>query len=376
MPDSRRQRIAFVITELEVGGAEKCLANLAVGLDRKHFEPTVITLAARPANGSLVARLESASIPVCFLGLSHWWDFPAGVRALRAQLTSIRADTVQSFLFHANILSALAIQRTAVRRWLAGARVADPRRSRMFLEKRLLRRANQVVCVSQSVANHYRAAGLAEDRIVVVPNGIELTNAEQNIPISNLAELGILSGRRAILFVGRLDRQKGLDFLFAAAPRVLHSLPDFDVLLVGEGPERRTLEKQAAGLGEFAPRIHFAGWRSDVPALMSACDLLVLPSRWEGMPNALLEAMAAGKAVVASRVEGVEELLGPLAAAQTVEPGNVDLLADALVQIAGNAQLRESLGESNRLRVAAEFSLSKMVQQYEALYAENTLEVS
>lgn len=94
------------------------------------------------------------------------------------------------------------------------------------------------------------------------------------------------------------------------------------------------------------------------------------------MPNALLEAMAAGKAVVASRVEGVEELLGPLAAAQTVEPGNVDLLADALVQIAGNAQLRESLGESNRLRVAAEFSLSKMVQQYEALYAENTLEVS
>ena len=120
-----------------------------------------------------------------------------------------------------------------------------------------------------------------------------------------------------VTFVGRLEKQKGVNWLIESAPLWLAELPDCHLLLVGDGPMRATLESAAAasGLGE---RIHFAGWRADVPEILAASDLLVLPSAWEGMPNVVLEAMASRRPVVATDVEGVRELLGPGADLQTV----------------------------------------------------------
>jgi L-malate glycosyltransferase len=123
----------------------------------------------------------------------------------------------------------------------------------------------------------------------------------------------------------------------------------------------------AARLG-IAHRVRFLGFRDDVSDLLAAADLLVLPSRWEGMPNVVLEAMVSGLPVVATRAAGVMELLGPLADQQTIPLGDGQALTDAIVRIAEQPGLASKLGQANRQRAADQFSLDRMIQAYAELY--------
>ncbi len=168
-------------------------------------------------------------------------------------------------------------------------------------------------------------------------------------------------------FVGRLDRQKGLFWLLASATVWLPRSPQCDLLLVGEGPERRQLEDQCRKLG-IAGRVHFAGWRPDIAEILAHSRLLVLPSAWEGMPNAVLEAMAARLPVVATDVEGVRELLGPADGEQIVPLGDTAVLADKLTCLLNHAEIAAEIGARNRRRVEENFSLSGMVAAYEKLW--------
>jgi len=137
-------RIAFVITELDVGGAERCLANLAAGIDRTRFAPLVCSLAPRPAEGqdSLVRQLEDASVPVHFLNLRSSLNFLSGWGKLKRFLRQHEIDVVQTFLFHANVLGALAVKSAGVSRIVSGIRVADPARWRMVFERFAMRRVD------------------------------------------------------------------------------------------------------------------------------------------------------------------------------------------------------------------------------------------
>jgi glycosyltransferase involved in cell wall biosynthesis len=150
---------------------------------------------------------------------------------------------------------------------------------------------------------------------------------------------------------------------------MLQQLPNHDLLIVGEGAQQSALVQLAGKLG-IAHRVHFALWRADIPEILASSELLVLPSRWEGMPNVVLEAMAAGKPVVATAVEGVAEVLGERAADQIVAIGDMNAFADRVRQVAQSPQLAEDLGKSNRERVLREFSLQQMVARYERIFAE------
>jgi starch synthase (maltosyl-transferring) len=201
---------------------------------------------------------------------------------------------------------------------------------------------------------------------VVIPNGIDVARWESAEP-ARLDEFGIPEGRAAILFVGRLDRQKGLDALLPALRDVFRALPAHELLIVGEGPERGRLEALARRVG-IAERVHFAGWQTNIPEFMAASQLVLLPSRWEGMPNTILEAMASGKAVVATRAEGVVELLGARADEQTAPANDPAALADRLQEIARNQCLINELGQFNQARARGEFSVATMISRYAALY--------
>ena len=364
-------KLAFVITELEVGGAERCLVNLATRIDRARFESAVYSLAARPRadEDSLVRELEAAGIAVHFLNLRSQWQLTSAVRKLAKLLRQQSPQLVQTFLYHANVVGTLAARRAGVAHVVTGVRTSDPRWSRAWIERLVTRNVDRIVCVSRQVAEYCaQRCGFAKHKLVVIPNGIDLSRFTGVAPLAGAA-LGLPPGRKAIVFVGRLDRQKGLDELLRVAPHIFRELAQHDLLLVGKGKQREELEDLAIRLA-IRSRVHFAGWRADVPAILAAAEMLVLPSRWEGMPNVVLEAMASGKPVVAMKAEGVEDLLGEGARAQSVPLGEGDALAAAIIQLAQNPQLADELGKSNRARAAIEFSLTAMVSKYEQLYSE------
>jgi glycosyltransferase involved in cell wall biosynthesis len=362
-------RLALVITELEVGGAEKCLVELVTRIDRQRFAPVVYSLGPRPQpeRDALVRRLEEARIETQFLNLQKWSDFARGARQLAGALQKQKAEIVQTFLFHANVLGTRAARKAGVPRVATGIRVADPRGWRSTVERWTTRSADRFVCVSQGVAEHCRRRGFAADKLVVIPNGIDVSVWENAQP-ADLTRLGLSKNRRAIVYVGRLDPQKGLQPLIAQLPDLFRELPDHDLLLVGDGPQRTALQVQAQAL-QIEARVHFAGWQPDTAGILAASDLLVLPSRWEGMPNAVLEAMAAGKPVVAMKAEGVQELLGESISSQGVDLADgCTALLDRALALVRNQHLANDLGRANQERARRCFSLDAMLAAYEGLY--------
>jgi glycosyltransferase involved in cell wall biosynthesis len=364
-------RLALCITELDVGGAERCLVELATRLNRQEFAPVVYALSPRPSpsQSPLPAQLEAAGIETHFLGARGGRHLPGAVRRLAKLLKAQRPDVLQSFLFHANFVSRWAGWLAGVPRVMSGVRVAEHGAPwHLWLDRATSRLVDRYICVSQSVADFSRdRLRLPEERFVVIANGIDCQRYASAQP-ADLASLGVQAGRRLVTYIGRLEPQKGVDELIEHSPLWLARLPRHDLLLVGAGPREAHLKDLAQRL-RLSSRIHFAGWRADVPEILKASDLLVLPSRWEGMPNVVLEAMAAGRAVVSTEVEGVRELLGEGASEQVVPRGDYQQLANRITALAADEAALSQVGERNQKR-AEHFAWANMVAAYEQLFRE------
>ena len=307
MPNHASIRLALAITDLKVGGAEKCLVELAARIDRTRFAPVVYSLAPAPigADRALVDRLEAARVPMHFLNAQSVWQFWSARRRLTGLLRDQAPHVLQTFLFHANILGRQAAKAARVPAILSGIRVAErERRWQLWVDRWTQHSVVRHVCVSAAVAEFsVREGRLPRAKLVVIPNGIDLERYPATCRF-DAARLGIPPDRRLIAYVGRLHVQKGLEWLLSTAAEWLGQLPNTNLLLVGYGPLRQRLGRLAQQSG-LAGRIHFLDLRADVAEILAACRLLVLPSRWEGMPNVLLEAMASRLPVVATDVEGV-----------------------------------------------------------------------
>ncbi len=363
-------RVALCITELDVGGAERALVELATRLDPARVAPVVYCLQPRPESdeASCVPPLEAAGIAVHCLGARRTWQIPGALRRLKRLLVDEKPDLVQTFLFHANIAGRIAARRAGVRRVVSGIRVAEQHsRWHLWIDRLTAGLVDRHVCVSQAVARFSaERARLPADRLVVIPNGIDADRYPAECP-ADLDSCGLRAGRRVVTYVGRLDRQKGVRWLLETAPLWLERVPDCDLLLVGKGPEQGALDIECRERG-ISDRVQLAGWRTDVPEILAASDLLVLPSIWEGMPNVVLQAMASRLPVLATDVEGVRELLGPAADAQVVRYGDTQTFAEKLVALMSDRALASELGRQNRRRVASEFTLDRMVAAYQDLW--------
>jgi glycosyltransferase involved in cell wall biosynthesis len=362
-------RVALAITELSVGGAETCLTNLAEGLDRSRFEPEVYSLGPPPRDprGALVHRLHRAHVPIHFLGGRHAAHLPFAVSRLRRQLQRQRPHILQTFLFHANVVGALAARRRDVGHVVAGLRVAEQPTWRWWLQGRLRHRFDRVVCVSQAVASlAQRRGGWPAASLVVIPNGVDLNILAPAVP-ARREDYGLAPHRGLLLYAGRLDVQKGVDWLLEAATRFLPRLPAHDLLIAGDGPLRATLG-ELASRAPLAGRVHFAPWQPDVAPLLCAADAVLLPSRWEGMSHLLLEAMACARPVLATNVEGVAEVLGDLAGRQVVPRDDTASWTARLIELVSDEEQGRQLGQLNQQRVGLHFSLAQMVSSYARLY--------
>ena len=358
--------VSLVITDLDVGGAERALVALATGLDRRRWFPSVIALGGQ---GALATPLRAAGIAVECLGVNPRRPFRS-VRSLAGALRKFKPSLVQSFLFHANVASRLAVPLARVPWVVGGLRVAErQRRWHLTLDRLTSGLATGSVCVSEGVRRFSRDVGrLDPDRLVVIPNGIDPMPFDR-AEAADRPTLGVPLDAFLTLYVGRLDPQKGLNVLLEAAAKVAEARPDWHLALAGDGPEREALRFQNEANPALKKRTHWLGRRDDVPALLKAADLLVLPSLWEGMPNVVLEAMAARRAVVATKVEGSEDLVEPGRTGWLVPPGDPEALAVSLLEAAESPERLRLYGEAARDRVEANFTPGRVVEAYERLWS-------
>jgi starch synthase (maltosyl-transferring) len=368
VPQTTPKRIAFVTTELRPGGAERNLVALACGLDRDEFEPHVYSLAPPPNNGQfqLVERLQAEEIPVSFLQLRRSWQFFTAVRRLRDMLLQQRPHLIQSFLFHANIVCATAARGLNVP-VIAGLRVAQREKLRQMVERRMAHRISKFVCVSQGVADSaVKHGGLPSEKMIVIPNGIDARRFDDVTP-ADLLQIGVPTDQQVVLFLGRMDRQKGVDLLIEAAGGFLPRLNDFVLLLVGDGPEKARLQRQVKQ-ASLSSKVIFAPWQPDPLSLMAAADLVVIPSRWEGMSNTLMECIALGRPFVATNVEGTSEVVSPEGQMLIVRGGDANALAEKIVEVLENRAPISEVIDANREFLVERFPLEQTVIAYRDLY--------
>jgi glycosyltransferase involved in cell wall biosynthesis len=260
----------------------------------------------------------------------------------------------------------------AGRAWvLGGLRVAE-RRSRwhLTLDRWTSRLSLGEVCVSPGVLRFsQKVARLSPDRLTVIPNGIDLGPIDLALATPR-PTIGVPEGVHLALSVGRLDAQKGVADLLEAAERVLARRSDWHLAIAGDGPERDHLLRWLKDRPNLNERVHWLGQRDDVAGLLRTADLLVLASRWEGMPNVVLEAMASRRAVVATRVEGTEDLVVPGQTGWLVPPRSPEALNQALLEAAAQPEQCRAFGDAGRRRVEEAFSLDRTIKAYERLWAD------
>lgn len=362
-------RIALTITELWPGGAEKCFANLARFLHARGHEVAVWELWPPPPEASrdITDRLDEFNIPWKSGNAVRAWHFPAACRWLRREFDTFAPDVVQSFLFHANVATAIAL-RGRDTPFFGGARVSQPEYVRQKLQRWASRRMHKLVCVSESVAAHCRnVEGIRPDRLVVIPNGLDTSTIQESH--RNWTELGLPQEAQVALFVGRLDNQKGVIPLVESADQFLGKNERLHLVLMGKGPRQAELEAKISS-SPYGKRMHLVGWQPDPIAWMQKAQMLLLPAVYEGMPNVVLEAMAAGIPVVSFEVDGVRELLGTNTHCepQIVPTQDYAAFAKAILRLADSASLRAQCGTLNQRRINDHFQLEEQLLCYEELY--------
>jgi glycosyltransferase involved in cell wall biosynthesis len=232
-----------------------------------------------------------------------------------------------------------------------------------------LRSASHLVAVSEALRRDLLTFTAGQVRVTRIHNGVDMESFQ--------ADRIEPAGRR-ILWVGRMTEEKGTEYLIRAMKRITAAYPDARLQLVGDGPLRKNLEGLVVDLG-LSGAISFAGQKShsEIAAVYSASDIVVLPSLSEGLPMALLEAMASGRPVVATRVGGIPELVDPGRNGYLVAPGSADEIADKLLELLGHPELAAEMGAASRALVESSHSWdaisSRIVSVYASVAGEPTL---
>ncbi len=224
----------------------------------------------------------------------------------------------------------------------------------------------KLVAVSKRVEADAIAEGIRPDRIICIANGIDIPDVHPDEVLRTRKELGVQSDHLVLLSVGRLMYQKGHTLLLKALPMVLAEFPNVLTLIVGDGPLKDDLQAETARLN-ISEQVKFLGFRDDVPVLMSAADMFLFPSRFEGMPNSVLEAMGYGLAVIATDVQGVDELIRNEENGIIVPVEDTAAISRAILRLAKNPEERLRLGQAAQQTIRKEYTLDKMCEQYEKL---------
>jgi glycosyltransferase involved in cell wall biosynthesis len=359
-----RHRVAQLINTDGPGGAERVVAEVATALQASGVETVVFV--PRDGEGWLERQLEGSGVTVDYCHIDRPLS-PASARALAGAFRRHRIDVVHSHEFSMGVYGAWAS-------WLAGIPHVVTMHGGRYYAERLRRRlalraavavSADTIAVSTTCARDIsRELVIRQSRIKMIPNGVRFVPPQR---VTLRHELGLRTGDRLIVALGNLYPVKGHDHLIEALALIADRHPTVHVAIGGRGDLADRLMDRARAHGLQA-RVHLLGLRADVAAVLAAADIFALPSLSEAMPLALLEAMFAGRPIVASDVGDVRIVLDEGRAGVLVPPGDDAALATALDRLLADAVEAHALGERAGRRARAEYDLSRMVDRYVDVY--------
>jgi glycosyltransferase involved in cell wall biosynthesis len=362
-------RILFVSTSTTVGGAEKTLHALATLVDPKRHQ--VAGIVSLKPEGEYARKLKAQGHKVETLGLTRS-PRPADAARLAKIIERERPDLVHAVMYQAIQLCRLAKPKVPFAfKLVSSPRVHYRTRSALtLLVDRVLKGRDDLLIAECAASRDYLVGklGYAPSKVAVIRNGVDLAGW----PVSKVdrqkkrMELRLGAGDLLVGAIGRLDKQKGFSTLVEAMARL--KATGLRCVILGDGPERSKLEALIRSR-ELEKFVWLPGERSDVAAWLSAFDVYALPSLWEGLPNSLLEAMALGLPVVASRVDGVPEAVEHGKTGLLVPPSDPRALANALKGLAVDSAQRTALGAAAAAAVAERFTIRRMIGEYEETYS-------
>jgi glycosyltransferase involved in cell wall biosynthesis len=361
-------KILHLLSSGLVGGTERMTIRLIRGMDPERFSNQV---AFFRGGGPIADELAAMGVPVTILEWSPARTWVAAQRLI-GLLRREQFDIVQVYGLKANMFTRPIATLCRVPRLITAQRSVD--HDRRFHHSLMDRLTSPMVDLYLS--NSRAAAELLVTReripsskVRTVHNGIDHRpiRAAMGERAAVRAELGLSPEDVAVGVVARLEPPKGVEVFIRAVAQIPATVP-VRALLVGDGSLEGRLRTLAKELGVSEHRLRFLGLRHDIPRLLSAFDLFVLPSHWEGLPGAIMEAMCAGLPVVASRVGGIPELVQEGLTGHLVPPGDPDALVHAILYLAQNPTARIRMGEAGFARITADFSLDQMVKRTEEIY--------
>jgi glycosyltransferase involved in cell wall biosynthesis len=362
--------IAHLMASPFYGGPEKQMLGLARALPASH-RSVFLSFPERGLCRPFLAQVRRHG----FDAIELTYNYPQIRRAINEVTQTLRqhrADILTCSTYKPDLLGYLAARRLGIpviavchgwtwANWKARINEA--------LDRRILRYMDQAVCVSQAQADKVLKAGVARDKIKVIRNAVDEEAFGEPRPEyrERLRSLFANPPRFIIGAAGRLSPEKGFDQLVEAAAIVRRERSDLGFVVFGEGPMHQRLQKQIAKLG-LAETVVLAGFRTDVAQFLPHLDLVVLPSFTEGLPVVLLEAFAAGVAVVGTTVGGIPEVIENGRSGWLVPPGDPTSLAERIVAMFQDDEPRRAKGQVGRERVRRDFTFPRMAEEYRQLF--------
>ena len=344
------------------GGAETMLLQMAEELRRRGHS----VLGVGPHNGCgwLGGELRRRGFDTDVFTLTQPVDRHC-LRGMVEMLRRQRVDIVHSHEFTMAVYGAAAARRLGIPHVITmhGSEKVFTRVQRRLALRLAFAASRAVVAVSHATHAHMtRVMRMPSSGILTIPNGIAFTPGAR---AGVRAELGLDDSQVLVLAVGNLVPRKGHIFLLRALAALGNA--QWHVAIAGRGDEEQRLRDFAAEAG-IAGRVHLLGHRGDIPDLLAAADIYAMPSLWEGLPMALLEAMFAGKAIIASRASGIPEAIDEGKEGLLTDPGDVAQLKEVLSRLVTDPALRRRLGAAANARAQAQFSAAAMIDEYEKAF--------
>jgi len=366
----RKMNIVHIVPDIGIGGLSKVVLDICRNLDKKNYNISVYAI--RKYEEEFTPDFIKAGINVAY-GLKKGQNKGYGVFLKIAKyLKIVQADIVHTHntaAFLDGTIGAMLAD-VPVRIHTDHARLYPDKTRYQIAEKIMSKYVAKIVAVSEHTKQDLiKYQRISEDKIVVIPNGIDLGEIKKIVPEDKKRELGIKYGAPVIGLGVRLEEQKGIKYLIRAMPYILNKYPETVCLIAGEGSKRYELEEEAKKHG-LKDSIKFLGVRRDMTEILQIIDIYVLPSIWEGLPLVVLEAMAAGKAIIATNVGGnstaiINEYNGLL-----IPSRNVEAIADGILRFLKEPNFAAEMSKNAYRTFNERFTVDKMVNQYEMLYAD------